>query len=145
MVKEFSKKNQNTGKETITRNAKIWLSEEGIVWAVYSTGSEETLEDAEVNLGAVEKVCRGKKYPIFINPGPHKAVSREARIYYVKNSPKYATAIAVLMTSSFAKVLATFLSSLNKTINKGKFSVKFFLSEDKALDWLREFMHQKSN
>jgi len=67
-------------------------------------------------------------------------MSREARICYVKHAPEFATAIAVVTTSSFAKVLSVFLISLNNTINKGKFPIKFFTQEDKALAWLRDFI-----
>ncbi|MDH4262762.1 MAG: hypothetical protein OEV78_06950 [Spirochaetia bacterium] len=136
MVKEFS--NKKIDNEVKTRNARIWLDNEGIVHAVYTPGTEESLEDAENNLNAVGKVYQNKKRPIFIT-GPHKSMSRDARIYYVKHSPKYAVAVAVIIKSSFTKVLSTFLISLNKTINKGEFPVRFFAEEKKALDWLRDF------
>ncbi|MDH4262764.1 MAG: hypothetical protein OEV78_06960 [Spirochaetia bacterium] len=135
MVKEFS--NENIKKVIQTRNTKIGLSDEGIVMVTYPQGIDETLEDAEENLNALDKICNGKKLPIFIDPGPHKSLSREARIYYVKHSPEYAIAVAVLVKSTFAKVLSAFLITLNKTINKGKFPIQFFTSQEKALDWLR--------
>ena len=72
---------------SITRTAHIWLDEkEGIVIAIYTPGAEETLEDAEMNIAAVEKLCKNKKRPIFIK-GPHKSMTREARICYTEKAP----------------------------------------------------------
>jgi len=138
MVIEFS--HENVRKEICTRNARIWLEPEGYIKVVYTPGSDETLEQAEDNLGALEKICCGKQYPVLINPGPHKSMSRDARVYYVKNSPKYASAVAVLIGSPFARVLSTFLKSLNQAVNKDKFQVAFFVSEKEALNWLKKFI-----
>ena len=140
MVKKIADMNENKKKEIQTRDTRIWFDKErGIVRAVYSQGSEETLEDAEANLAAMAEISGGEKWPIFINSGNHRSMSRDARMYYIKNAPQLTTAIAVFVTSPFAKVLASFLLSLNKSINNNKFPVKFFNSEEQALIWLRNF------
>jgi len=140
MVKEFSSLNENTQKEIRTRNARICLNEEGIIFFIYLPGSEDTLEDAEANVAAIGKVGGGKKRPIFIQPGTHKSMSRESRVYYMKNTPPLATAFGIHTMSPFQNVLATFMSALNKTINKDGFPMRFFNSQEKALVWLRSYL-----
>jgi hypothetical protein len=141
MVEEIPNLNGNIKKEIKTRVARIWLDEEGIAGIVYLPGSEETLEDAEINHAALIKINGGKKRPLFINPELQKSVSREARIYYTKHAPEVATAVAGIITSPFIRIMANFYIVLNKTINTDDFPLKFFISEKKAFDWLREYLN----
>ena len=131
--------NKFIGKEIKTRVSRIWLDEEGILRIDYFPGSEETLEDAQTNHAALIEIAGKKKYPVFINSGNQKYVNREARIYYTKNAPKVATAIAGLITSTYIHVLANFYMELNRAINKNTLPLKFFKSEAKALAWLRDY------
>ena len=140
MVKEISSMNGNRKKEIKTRVARIWLDEEGITTIVYLPDSEETLEDAEANHAALTKINKGKKRPLFINPGLQKSVSREARMYYTNHAPEMATAVAGIITSPFVKVMANFYIGLNKIINKDDFPLKFFKSEKEAIEWLNQFL-----
>jgi len=138
MRENSSRTLENATGEIRTKNARIRL-EDGIVMVNFVPGAEEILADAEENMLALEKICRGEKKPVYINPGPHKSMTRDARVYYVKESPRYSTAIAVLARSPIAKLLSTFLIALNKTINKDSMLLRFFTSEDEALRWLRPF------
>ena len=139
MVKENENLNGSSYKEIKTRNARIWLDKEGIIRFMYLPESEDTLEDAEENVTAIEKIGAGKKKPIFIDPGTHKSMSRESRIYYMKNTPLLGTACGVKATSPFQRVLSIFMSVLNKTFNKDGFPMKFFKSEQEAIIWLKKF------
>ncbi|MDH4263379.1 MAG: hypothetical protein OEV78_10085 [Spirochaetia bacterium] len=125
--------------EINTRNAKIWKTKEGIVKVVYRPGTEETLEDAETNLSALQEFSRGERLPVFINPNSQKSMSRDARLYYIKNTRQIASAVAVLRTSPFSHILSIFLLVLNKTMNNNLFSLRFFTSEDMAMDWLKNY------
>jgi len=139
MVKEDEPLNKNNIKEIKTRNALISYDEKnGIIRAIYAPGTEEVLEDAENNLSAVGKISKGRKFPILII-GDHKSMSRNARVFYTTEAPKFVTAIAVLIHSPIQKVIASFLLSLNRKINKNEFQLKFFNSEKEALLWLRKF------
>ena len=66
-------------------------------------------------------------------------MSRDARVFYTTEAPKYVTAVAVLIHSPIQKVIASFLLSLNRKINKNEFQLKFFNSEKEALLWLKKF------
>ena len=137
MVKENENLNDNLADQIITRTSRIWLDVEGIVRIVKLPGAEETLEDAERNYDAIIKVSGQKRRPIFIDGSLLKSVTRKVRVYYAKNIPKQATAIAPLTKSSFNRVLASFLQPLIKTIYKGDFPFKIFTSEKEAIEWLR--------
>jgi len=133
---------ENVNNATVTRTAKIWLDEkEGIVVAIYTPGAEETLEDAKMNIAAAENLCADKKRPIFIK-GPHKSMTRDARIYYTEKAPHFISAIAIISNSAFVKILGYFLLTLNKTINQDKFPVHFFTSEEEAIQWLRTYVNK---
>jgi len=139
MVKEDEPLNKNKKQEIKTRNASISFNDkDGIIRAIYAPGTEEVLEDAENNLSAVDKISKGQKLPILII-GDHKSMSRDARVFYTTEAPKYVTAVAVLIHSPIQKVIASFLLSLNRKINKNEFQLKFFNSEKEALLWLKKF------
>ena len=113
MVKEFENKNIN--KEINTRNARIWLDQEGIIRVVHLPNFEKTLEDAEVNCQAVIKIAKNKKRTVLIYPANDGLpVSRNVRIYYIKTAPQFAITVAALVKSPLTQVLASFLLAMNK-------------------------------
>jgi len=139
MVKEISNIDESKENCIDTRNARIWLDNDGIVRFVFTPSSGETLEDAEDNVAAIKAVCAGKKRPIFIIPGPHKSMSRDARVYYMEKTPLIASACGVLVSSPYQRVLSVFMSVLNKAFNKDRFPMRFFNSDEEAITWLKKF------
>jgi len=140
MVKEISSLNGINKNEIKTRTSRIWLDEEGIVRIVKLLGVEETLEDAERNIAAVIKVSGDKKRPIFIDGSLLKSITRKARMYYAKNIPKLARAIAPLIKSTFSRVLVSFLTGYIKRVENANVPIKSFKTEKLALDWLKEYL-----
>jgi len=121
----------------VTRIAKIRLGKDGIVRSTYSPKAEETLAEAKENIATVLKISQGKKYPVLVDYGNVKSVTREARAYYAgEEAAKVVNATAILISSPVGKIIANFLLSLNKP----KYPIRMFTSETDAIEWLNGFI-----
>jgi len=139
MVKENLNSDGNKINEIKTRTIRVRLDTEGFLRIVYVQGREVTLEDVEENVKALINICQGKKLPIYII-GPVKSISRDARIFLIKNLPNITTAVAILKVSPFIPVLTAFASTMNRVINKDALRLKIFGTEEKAITWLRNYL-----
>lgn len=119
-----------------TRNATMWLEEDGIVHAVYTSGARETIDDAIEDSAMQAKVARGKKKPILVDMRGFKNMDRGAREYFAKESAKITTAAALLVDTPVSKVLGNLLIGLNRLSHP----VKLFTSEAEAVEWLKKFV-----
>jgi len=141
MVESISRIDKKMEMEIVTKSFRMWLDDHGIVTVVSFLRSEGTIEDSKESLAALLKISGGKKRPVFVNPDRQKSITREARIYSIKNAPDVATAVAILITSPVMQIIANFLIGMNKTINNGNFPLKFFTSEKKAIEWLKQYIN----
>jgi hypothetical protein len=121
----------------VTRTAKHWLDEDGILRIVAFPGLEDSLEDARRNVAASVKLAAGKRRPILIDMRVMKTQSREVRAYY--NGPesrKVLHAIAILVDSPMSRMIGNFFLGFNRT----DVPTRLFKSEDEALAWLKGFV-----
>ena len=122
---------------TLTRMAKIWLGDDGIVRVEYFPDVEETLADAKENIETIMKVSKRKKCPILVDGRNLKSITREARTYYAGEEAGKVVNVAVfLIRSPVNKIIGNF--SMN--FNKPKYPVKLFTSETDAIEWLKGFI-----
>ncbi len=119
-----------------TRNATIWLGEDGIVRAVYVSGARETIDDAIEDSAMQDRAAQGEKKPILVDMSGLKNMDRGAREYFAKESAKITTAAALLVDTPVSKVLGNLLIGLNRLSHP----VKLFTSEAEAIEWLKEFV-----
>ncbi len=123
--------------EVLTRDAKVWLGEDGIARNIYFPNAEDTLADAKENLAGILKVNRGKRYPLLVDMRKLKSMTREARVYYAGGEgAKTANAGAFLIGSLISKIIGNFFLSFNKPL----IPIKLFTSESEAIEWLKGFI-----
>lgn len=119
----------------VTKTARIWLEDDGIVRVINLPRSETRLKEAIQNVHATE-IFGDEKRPVFIDISRIKSASRGAREYFAgSEASKRTTVMAILVGSSTSRVIGNFFLGLNKP----KYPIKLFCSEKKALDWLKSY------
>ena len=85
----------------------------------------------------LEKVGKGKKFPLLIVVGEYTLPTPEARAYIATpESDPYASAEAYVIQSFTQKLVGNVYLSLNKPARP----TKMFNSEEKAIEWLKAFL-----
>lgn len=65
-----------------TRNAEIWIDEQGICHQVYTKGAYVTIEDTREECRIISEISGYKKVPILVDLNFVKAVCRESRMFF---------------------------------------------------------------
>ena len=65
-----------------TRWARIWMGEDGILRQIILPGAEVALRDAKENIEVFNRICRGRRSPVFVDGRNIRSATREARQYY---------------------------------------------------------------
>ena len=117
-----------------TRTARIWLQQDGIVCIKVIANSEQTRADVENSMLIVAKIGEGKKLPLLMDITESKGIDREGRHYSASDGVgKHITGMAVLINSSFSRVMGNFWLRTTKPV----FPTQLFTSEQKAIEWLK--------
>jgi hypothetical protein len=121
----------------VTRSAKIWLGEDGIVRSIEPRAEAVTLAYTKEIFSAILKVSKGKKRPFLADIRKIKSVDRESREYFASEEVSNAvSAIALLVSSPVSKVIGNFYMRLNNPVCP----TKLFTSESEAIEWLKGFI-----
>lgn len=122
-----------------TKTAKMCI-EDGILHCKLLPNSEINLVDAKEIVNQTLKLCHGKNIPILGDLSEAKYISIESRKYLSgQEANKAASSLAIIANTMVGKIIGNFLIGLNKP----SYPVKLFTSEEKALDWLKQFMELK--
>ena len=122
--------------ETSTQKL-FWDAEENVVLGELNS-TPETVQAAQENIDAYERVrdALGKeKIRVLVDMRQATQVNREARNYYAnERTASIQRAVALLVSSPVSATIANFFMGLNKPLTP----TRMFMSEDKAIAWLRE-------
>ena len=118
-----------------TRTERIWLGEDGIIYAVVNPGLVMDLADAQENVRGFAEVGGGVRRLAVIDIRAHAAsATREAREYYAgPENAKVVLAVAMLVRSPTSRILGNLFLGLNKTL----FPLRLFAEPEPAAAWLR--------
>lgn len=120
-----------------TATATLWMGEDGILRAVYRDGAHETLADAEANVAAAEKLVGDRTIPVMVDMSKMRRIDRDARLYYGSEAPRrYSSAQALIAGSPVSRMIGNFVLG----VQRYEMPIKLFGSEEKALEWLREYL-----
>jgi len=118
-----------------TRTELLTLGDDGVLACVVKQTAEHTLDDAVENVRASAELTRGRRVPMLLDARGTQQISREARIYYMgPENAKVISAVAMLISSSAAKILGNFLMR----VNTPPFPFRLFSDEASARAWLIE-------
>lgn len=117
--------------------SEIEKDKEGVVHMRYRPNSSVNLETAIENIQETARIGEGRKVPMVVNLTGVKSVSRDARRYYSgEETAKYVSAVALVAESPVSRVLGNFFLG----IEKPPMPTRLFSSEEKAREWLVQFM-----
>lgn len=121
-----------------TRVAQVEYGEDGILRYKFSPGAEIEVEDV-IELSQVRMQLTGDgAVPIYINGIGARSITREARKQGAA-PPGFPDALAVgVLTSPLSRAMANLLQGLNKP----RYPLRLFITEDAAIEWLKEFVKQ---
>jgi hypothetical protein len=115
----------------------VSLRSDGIIHLGIKDDVEVNVEDIREMNKAVEKIGGGRKFANLVTVGKYTTVSKEARDFAATDEAnQYTLADAYVLHSFHQKIIANFFIKFNKP----KLPVKFFDSEEEALEWLRQFV-----
>lgn len=125
-----------TGTDThIDHHAEIFLADDGIFRWNFAQKARVTVNIAEAEYLKVEKLLHGELVPVLVNMEGAIKIDRDSRTYYAENAPKYFTAGAIVVKSTFTRILAKFFMGLNKP----PMPMKLVSSEEAGLAWLQQY------
>lgn len=118
-----------------TKTARVEVLEGGIVCVRILPGLIQGLAEAVENLEAAMRAANGVRRPLLVDIRVAKMLQPEAREYYGKKGlDGEFTALALLIQSS---VLGTIMGNIYMRVARHAVPVRLFMSEPKAMSWLR--------
>ena len=120
----------------------MWIDDHGVLWHVVTTTETITAEDAFEVRRLVAELTGGHAVPAIIDIRAIGFADRRARDAFGDSADdSNETATALIVSSSASRTMAqVFLR-----ISKPRRPVKVFVSEDKALEWVRTFLTPEPN
>ena len=122
-----------------TTNCFIYLGDDGIMRLITKPMTHSVLETSMEEVEAMMSLANGKRVPLFSDIRNMLSVSPETRTY--TNSPevvKCFTAVGMMVGNVFSRVIGSFIVG----INKPSYPVKLFTDEEKALNWLKQYIEE---
>ncbi len=114
-----------------------WLNENDICYTMVKNDADIQLQDAIENTAAVKEISEGKVYPMLVNLKGIKTISKDARDHFsMQGRTPGVTAIAMLIKSPVSKIIGNFFLGLNRSAVPSR----LFTSEEKAIEWLKQYM-----
>lgn len=118
----------------------VSLLDDGILHIHFKPGAEILFSDAVLIVEAMEKVGKGKKYPVLIDAGEFVSVDQEVRLFSAsEDSNMFTIADAIAYYSFGQKLIADFYIKNNKP----KVPTRAFATKKEATDWLKTFILNK--
>lgn len=116
--------------------AEVWLGDDGIIRIFYHPGTEVTITDAKEVGEAVISASKGSIHPAYADTRGLKSMTREAREHFSSDELTKWTSAVATRDSLISKVVVEFYLKLNKP----PYPMKYFTSENKAIDWLKGYV-----
>ena len=113
---------------------RLWLQNE-ILYVVYYSHVDITLEDAKITVAKQQDILNGKKLPLFVDISQILSIEKNARTYFSTIGSEDPLAVALLVKTPLSKMIGNFFIGLNKTICPSK----LFTTEREAISWLNGY------
>jgi len=115
----------------------VSLRDDGIVLVDVKANQEIDVKEVKEVVTTLEQMGNGKKYPLLIVTGEYTLPTAEARAYIATaESDPFASAEAYVVKSLSQKLVGNVYLSFNKPARP----THIFTSEEKAVEWLKQFL-----
>ena len=110
---------------------------DGIIRVRVKTGADIETADAEECVRAMHALIDERPRPTLIDLTRLRSISHEARAYFSGPATERVTrAAAMVVSSPLSRAVGNFFLVMNKT----RFPIRMFTSEDDAVHWLRGYL-----
>ncbi len=115
----------------------VSLLDNGILHIHFKPGAEILLSDAALIVEAMEKVGKGKKYPVLIDAGEFVSVDQEVRAFSASaESNMFTLADAIAYYSFGQKLVVDFYIKNNQPV----VPTRAFSNKNDAVKWLQTYI-----
>ncbi|WP_293312093.1 STAS/SEC14 domain-containing protein [Pedobacter sp. UBA5917] len=111
------------------------LTDAGILIS-YSKSIMRTVENISVNVALVKKITNNKKVPLLIYLKNSPVPDKETRKFSTEQLPNIYTAMAMVSKPGLAQLIMKILFKLQKP----PIPIKSFTDDEKAKEWLKQFL-----
>lgn len=119
------------------KKAFVFLRQDGVIQIDTKTTEEYSVEDAKEVTTIIQKIGKGKKFPVLMIVKNYMDVDKETRKFYgSKEATINKIAEAFVINSSALKIIANFYIR----IEKPNIPSKIFTNTEDAITWLKTFM-----
>lgn len=110
---------------------------ENIIKIVYKDDYEFNISDAKESVFDIEKATSGKALPILKIPGKYSSIDTDAR-KFISSEEGMRFSVAEAFVTSFLphRIIGNFYMKINKPVKP----TAFFDTEEKAVEWLKQFI-----
>ena len=114
----------------------MWFDENGILCSIAKKVPQQTVEEAKKTMEEFRKITGGKKICLLSDSTDSPPANKEMRDYAAEVMPEIAKAVAIISRSAVGKMAANLFFS----IKKQPYPVKIFDDEQKAKEWLKQYL-----
>lgn len=108
-----------------------------IIKVVFRDEHDFSLSDAKELLEDLKIICTEKSYPILKIPGKYSSIDNDARKFISSAEGMQFSNAEALVTSYLPhRIIGNFYMSVNKPVKP----TSFFDTEEKAVEWLKQFI-----
>lgn len=118
----------------VTRSARVWLGDDGVVHLRPLANREQDLEDAMENVAAVGRACAGEPKPLIVHFEEAAPQTAECRAYYTSEAATRAVSAVAIVTNS---MLGRIIGNLMIGMSAHGAPIRLFDGDKQALAWLR--------
>lgn len=111
------------------------LGSDGILYS-YSKDPKRTIENIKANAALVLKITGGRKVPLLIYLSKSPVPDKETRKFAAEQLPKIYKAMAMVSKPGLSKLIMNLLFQFKPP----PIPMKSFSDDDKAREWLRQFV-----
>jgi hypothetical protein len=120
-----------------TRNASLWLGDDGIARSRQKPNVYSSIEDAREFVSAFNGLAGGRGRPLLADIRGVTSITKKARHFLAGDGQvKMITASALLVKSPVSRIIGNFFIGLNRP----KIPVRLFDSEEEAVEWLKGYI-----
>ena len=126
-------------KEAVIETAVMIYGDDGILRIRINEGAHIDLAQAKLTRETIRRLCGETKIPVLVDATVRYTITKEAEEFGAQNANNR-IATAVISSNPFGKIsLNIFLA-----IFKPSTTFKFFMNEEKAVEWLNEQVKRRN-
>jgi hypothetical protein len=124
--------------ERTTPSARYRLDPDGIVWQTITKQSEQTVEDARLNIQVFQELRGERRVGVLVDMRGDARTSKAALDVYASEAATRGCVGSALLTDS---ALSVIVGNLFIAMSRPRIPTRLFSNEAKALKWLRDLLN----